>query len=119
MEEEIKVGNLIKGCVTGIEKYGFFVSCPKGYSGLVHISEISDGFIRDIHEFVQEQEEVMVEILEVDEKNKKLKLSVKNVDYRSENVSVPIDSAYGFEPLRRQLPQWTKDTLEKMGEEYE
>lgn len=119
MKEEIKKGNLIKGTVTGIEKYGFFVSCPEGYSGLVHISEISNGFIRDIHDFVQEQEEVMVEILEVDEKTKKLKLSVKNVNYRSEDVKVPVDSAYGFEPLRRQLPKWTKDTLEKMEQENE
>lgn len=119
MKDEIKVGNLIKGTVTGIENYGFFVSCPQGYSGLVHISEISDGFIRDIHDFIEEQEEVIVEILEVDETLKKLKLSVKNVNYRSEDVLIPADSAYGFEPLRRQLPKWTKDTLEKMGEEHE
>ena len=117
MNEDIKVGNLIKGVVTGIENYGFFVSCSEGYSGLVHISEISNGFIRDIHDFVKEEEEVLVEVLEVDEKDKKLKLSVKNVNYRGEDVEVPIDSAYGFESLRRQLPKWTKDTLDKMEKE--
>lgn len=39
---------VVEGCVTGIEKYWIFVTLDEYYSGLIHISEISDGFVRDI-----------------------------------------------------------------------
>ena len=39
-------GKIVTGQVTGIEKYGIFVSLDEFYSGLIHISEISDGFVR-------------------------------------------------------------------------
>ena len=47
-----EVGNIVTGNVTGIEKYGIFVSLDEYYSGLIHISEISDNFVRDINKFV-------------------------------------------------------------------
>ena len=43
---------VVEGCVTGIEKYGIFVTLDEYYSGLIHISEISDNFVRDINKFV-------------------------------------------------------------------
>ena len=45
-----KVGSTVTGNVTGIEKYGAFVSLDDYYSGLIHISEISDGFVKDIND---------------------------------------------------------------------
>ena len=49
-----KKGQIIKGTITGIEKYGAFVSLDEYYTGLIHISEISHGFVRDINDFVNE-----------------------------------------------------------------
>ena len=46
-------GEIVLGCVTGIEKYGIFVNLDEYYSGLIHISEVSSSFVRYIHDFVK------------------------------------------------------------------
>ena len=48
------VGEILEGKVTGITKFGAFVSLPDGTSGLVHISEIANTFVNDVHDFVSE-----------------------------------------------------------------
>ena len=52
MTNELEVGNIIKGKVTGIENYGIFVQFENNYSGLIHISEVSEDFVRDINNYV-------------------------------------------------------------------
>ena len=47
-----KVGNVVQGKVTGITDYGIFLTLDDGYSGLIHISEISDKFVQNISEYV-------------------------------------------------------------------
>ena len=49
---KIRKGRIIRGTVTGIESYGVFVSCDDYYTGLIHISEISHGFVKNITDFV-------------------------------------------------------------------
>ena len=44
----INVGNIVKGQITGVTPYGVFVSLEDDYSGLVHISEVSDKFVKDL-----------------------------------------------------------------------
>ena len=80
--KKYKNGEIVTGCVTGIEKYGIFVSLDNYYSGLVHISEISDSFVRNINDYVNIGETINVKILDVDENDFHLKLSIKNIDYR-------------------------------------
>ena len=55
-----KVGSTVTGNVTGIEKYGAFVSLDDYYSGLIHISEISDGFVKDINDSKSMREKLIV-----------------------------------------------------------
>ena len=50
---KIKKGRIIRGTVSGIESYGAFVSCDDYYTGLIHISEMSHGFVKDINDFVK------------------------------------------------------------------
>ena len=45
-------GKIITGCVTGVENYGIFVTLDEYYSGLIHISEISNNFVRNINDYV-------------------------------------------------------------------
>ena len=45
-----EVGKIVIGCVTGVENYGIFVSLDEYYSGLIHISEISTKFVKDIND---------------------------------------------------------------------
>ena len=64
---EFKVGNIVYGTVSGIEKYGIFINLNEYYSGLIHISEVSDSFVRNICDYVTMGETIKVKILEVDE----------------------------------------------------
>ena len=55
-------GKIIKGCVTGIESYGIFMSFDEYYSGLIHISEISNNFVRNVNDYVNIGETIRVKI---------------------------------------------------------
>lgn len=72
----LEVGSIVEGKVTGITKFGAFVSLPEGKSGLVHISEIANTFVNDVHEHVQMGQTVKVRVLSVSEEGK-INLSIK------------------------------------------
>ena len=48
----LEVGSIVEGRVTGITKYGAFVALPGGKSGLVHISEVANSYVSDVHDHV-------------------------------------------------------------------
>ena len=72
----LEVGNIVEGKITGITKFGAFVALPGGKSGLVHISEIANSFVSDVHEHVQVGQTVKVRVLNVTEDGK-INLSIK------------------------------------------
>ena len=72
----LEVGSIVEGKVTGITKFGAFVALPEGKSGLVHISEIANSFVSDVHDHVQVGETVKVRVLNVSEDGK-INLSIK------------------------------------------
>ena len=109
----IKVGSTIKCVVSGIEDYGFFIKTKNNYNGLVHISEITDLFVKSVYDYVSLGETINAKVLEVDNKNKKLKLSIKNFDYRI-CTNLPKDSVSGFKTLEENLPGWKQEKLEEM-----
>lgn len=110
MTEEYKVGNIIKGQVTGIEKYGIFVNVDPWYDGLIHISEVSEGYVRDIHDFVKIGETIYCQVLEVNEENLQLKLSIKNINYKASSDNSPIkETRKGFLPLKENLNIWLEE----------
>ena len=110
-----KVGDLVKGKVTGIENYGIFILLDDDYTGLIHISEISDKFVKSIFDYVQLGEIISAKVIEVLEKDKKVKLSIKNLDYRIEDKK-ELEDKNGFTPLREKLPEWISEYKEKIGE---
>lgn len=61
----IEVGQKLSGKVTGITNFGAFVSLPENQSGLVHISEVSDGFVKDVNDYLAVGDEVTVKVLKV------------------------------------------------------
>ena len=73
-----KVGSVVEGTVTGIESYGVFISLDEFYNGLIHISEISNGFVKNINDFVTLGETIKVKVVEVDEDLGQVKLSIKD-----------------------------------------
>ena len=101
---------IVEGMVTGIEQYGIFVSLDEYYSGLIHISEISDDFVKDINNFVNIGETIKVRILESDDDSFHVKLSIKNLDYRiNQNNSKIMETGSGFNILKEQLPIWINE----------
>ncbi|MEG0825255.1 MAG: S1 RNA-binding domain-containing protein [Oscillospiraceae bacterium] len=73
---ECGVGSVLEGKVTGITKFGAFVSLPEGRSGLVHISEIAYSYVSEVGEFLKEGQEVKVKVIGIDESNR-INLSIK------------------------------------------
>jgi len=72
----VEAGSIVEGTVVKITNYGAFVELPDGRSGLVHIREIADTYVKDVHDYLKEQEKVKVKILGLNERGK-LDLSVK------------------------------------------
>ncbi len=77
----IEVGSKLAGKVTGITHFGAFVELPGGSTGLVHISEVADHYVKDIHEFVKVGDEVIVKVMSV-EQDGKIGLSIRQAQDR-------------------------------------
>ncbi|MBE5820753.1 MAG: S1 RNA-binding domain-containing protein [Clostridiales bacterium] len=114
---KIKKGRIVRGTVSGIESYGVFVSCDDYYTGLIHISEISHGFVKNITDFVKIGDLIFVEILDVDEELGHLKLSIKDIEYKK-NIVVKRkkikETSLGFKTLEYKLPIWIEESLKKI-----
>ena len=110
-------GRIIRCTVTAIEPYGAFVSCDDYYTGLIHISEISHGYVKSINNFIKVGEVISAEILEVDEELGHLRLSIKNISkykrkmYRRSKIK---ETSSGFKSLAYHLPLWIDESLKKM-----
>jgi S1 RNA binding domain protein len=72
----VEIGAILEGKVTGITNFGAFVELPDKTTGMVHISEVSATFIKDIHEKLSEGDVVKVKVIEINEKGK-VALSIK------------------------------------------
>ena len=113
-----EVGDIIQVQVSGIEDYGVFVKADNDYTGLIHISEIDNGFVKDINNYVHIGEVIYANVIKVDEEKKHLSLSIKNMNYNIDENQESVDASIkGFLPLSMKLDEWISDTLEEMDEE--
>ncbi len=74
----LEVGAILEGEVTGITNFGAFVQLPEGKVGLIHISEVSNVYVKDVHDFLKEHDKVKVKVLSIDERGK-IGLSIKQL----------------------------------------
>jgi S1 RNA binding domain protein len=102
----VEIGEVLKGKVTGITNFGAFVELPDKTTGMVHISEVSNTFIKDIHEKLAVGDEVTVKVLEVNEKGK-IALSIKKALPREEGEQKQPPRDRGPKPRRSQPQVWT------------
>jgi S1 RNA binding domain protein len=72
----VEVGQIIEGKVSGITSFGAFVQLPGGKTGLVHISEVAEEYVKDINAHLKESQPVKVKVISVDDKGK-IGLSIK------------------------------------------
>lgn len=75
--EKHPVGSVTKGKVVSIVPFGVFVEIEPHIEGLVHVSEVAHTFVKDINEVVKVGDEVEVKVLNYDETNRKINLSIK------------------------------------------
>lgn len=116
MVKTYKTGEKLTGKVTGIQPYGAFVELDENTQGLVHISEITYGFVKDINDYISVGEEVEVKVLEVDETSGKISLSIRALQEAPETKNdkprkslqahVKERDAEGFNSLKEKLQDW-------------
>lgn len=111
-----KVDDIVKGKVTGMEDYGIFLSLEDNVTGLIHISEISSSFVRNVADYVKLGEEIHAKVIGIDEDGKKLRLSIKDFDYRGDNkhkVGI-IETKSGFTNLQKALDKWVPEKVKEI-----
>lgn len=108
-----EIGQIYEGKITSITNFGAFVSLPDGPDGMVHISEISDRFIKNISDVCQVGETVSVKVISIAD-NGKIALSIKQAKApapRKDKEDKPFDKD-SKPPQRKPVrkPQETKKT---------
>ena len=120
---EYQVGQLVIGKVYNVKPYALFMSFPDGVSGLLHISEISDSFVRDIEKYGSVGDEIKVKILSIDKENGFLRVSYKQVppeemfSSHTNQRKMPTVTEEEFLPLKEKLDKWINDAYEQIEKE--
>jgi S1 RNA binding domain protein len=106
----LQVGDIVEGVVTAVTNFGAFVKLPDGQTGLVHISEVADTFVKNITDFINVNDTVKVKVLQINEKGR-MDLSVKKA--QPARVAAP---AYSPAPqsFEDQLAKFLKDSEERI-----
>ena len=73
---DLRIGQIIPGIVNNITNFGCFVTIGTKESGLIHVSNLSDTFVKDINAIVTLQQQIMVKVLEVDVARKRIQLAL-------------------------------------------
>ena len=108
---DLSPGDIVEGVVTKVAKFGAFVDLEDGKSGLVHISEIADTFVKDINNHISEGDEVKVKVLSIDEKGK-IALSITDaIEKKAEPKDEKVDQR--FEDI---LSKFLKESNTKLDE---
>ncbi|HHY21789.1 MAG TPA: general stress protein 13 [Bacilli bacterium] len=126
MAGNYEVGSIIEGKITGIKPFGAFVALDEDRQGLVHISEVAHGYVKDINEVLTVGEQVQVKVLTVDEESGKISLSIRATQPQPERQERPRQQAprapkrvndtkqktQGFNTLEDKLKDWLKQSNE-------
>jgi len=105
----VEIGSIVEGVVTGITKFGAFVELGEGKTGLVHISEVANTFVRDIKDFLKEGDRVKVKVIGIDDKGK-VSLSIKQTERRPPRPERPRAPQPSFED---KLAKFLKESDER------
>jgi len=115
MTSKFEVNQIIEGEVTGVQPYGAFVALDENVQGLVHISEVTHGFVQDINNHLSVGDKVKVKILNIDEDKNKYSLSIRATMDKPKQENKPkkqsftkkdTDSSAGFNTMKDELQAW-------------
>ncbi len=101
----------MQGKINGIQQYGIFVKLDDNTEGLIHISEIQSGFVKDIGSTFRVGDLIKVMVLDIDPYSNQISLSHRAVDKQDLNRKnrvhfwTSLNVKTGFEPLKQALPE--------------
>ncbi len=121
MSNKYKVGDIVSGKVTGIQPYGAFVALDANTQGLVHISEITYGFVKSITDHLNIGDIVRVKILDIADNDEKISLSLRalqakpikrkeQLPRKSLQDRVDEKDSVGFNSLKEKLGEWIEES---------
>lgn len=113
--EKLKKNDVIKATVTGVQKYGAFVN-TEDYEGLIHISEISYGYVKNVNDYLKVGDNIFVEVVDIDSEDNHLKLSIKDIDYKKDGTRLKrmAETKNGFKPLKDNLEIWINEKIKEI-----
>lgn len=126
---QYKVGDIVLGVVNGIQPYGAFIKLPNNEQGLIHISEISSYFVKDINQYVSLNQQIKIKVIEVLEDKHLYRFSLKQVEpryrqnirnfkntTRKKRYVIP-QNQQDFSPLENMMDTWIEKELVKISKE--
>lgn len=122
MTDKLETGQIIEGKVTGIQPYGAFVALNKDTQGLVHISEVTHGYVKDIHDYLAVGDKVKVKILNIDKDGQKISLSIRATEeipkMQTKTPKRQLDQSSkdgntGFNSLKEKLEEWIEQSKKR------
>lgn len=124
MTKHYRAGQFVKVKVTNVRPYGAFVKTMDGVEGIIHISEVMDNFVQNIHHYLSKGQIVKCKILAVNDRDGKLNLTLKENEYFKQKCKKKAEKSildtieqtekYGFDSLRQRMPIWIKEAKEQM-----
>ena len=112
--QQIEVGSVVEGKVTGIAAFGAFVELEGGKTGLVHISEIASEYVNDINQHLKEGQEVKVKVIAMEKG--KISLSIKQTESTG---NAPKKDRRAPRPMRQDYRSKREDGPKQPPEEFE
>ncbi|QEA58755.1 S1 RNA-binding domain-containing protein [Leuconostoc koreense] len=122
------VGQKLKGRITGIQPYGAFVSLDDHTQGLIHISECKSGIVRDLNGELKVGKEVSVVVMDIEQYNGKISLSLRQDEMISANQKMigknytlkkrfwtNYHLEYGFASIADKQGEWIEEALRRLG----
>ncbi|MBQ6324087.1 MAG: S1 RNA-binding domain-containing protein [Bacilli bacterium] len=102
------LNSVVTGKVSGIEDYGIFLLLDDGTTGLIHISEISDSYVREVGDYAKLGQKITAKVIGFDETHQKLKLSLKMLTNEEKGAKKIKETPSGFSNLGKSLEKWIK-----------
>ncbi len=111
---EIKKGMVVRGKVSRIEKFGVFVEIGAERPGMIHISELTHGYIRNAEEVVKVGDEIEAQVLGVNRRKKRIKLSRKALEQLpSRPAEKEVDAPEIDEPVPTAMEIALREAMER------
>ena len=101
----VEVGSIVEGRITSVMPFGAFVDLSGKQSGLVHISEISSRYVKDINEVVKKGDTVKVKVIKIDDDGK-ISLSIKQAEQKKDKVRAKREAPEKKGPVRPDDFEW-------------